>query len=57
MFKGETYRGVSYDPQVKVDQILTFKQFVSTSVDKKTAMSFATRNNNKVKQMFVLNIK
>lgn len=45
-FEGDTWRGVSYDPnlsQKDVGAVLTFKQFTSTSIYQKTAVGFAIK--------------
>jgi hypothetical protein len=43
-FKGLTWRGISYDPNITQKDkghIFTFKQFTSTSIMKNTAVGFA----------------
>jgi hypothetical protein len=47
--EGDTWRGISYDPDITekdVRNILTFKQFTSTSMNKDTAISFAKKSSN-----------
>ena len=53
---GITYRGISYEPKVEKGQIVTFKQFLSTSVNRQTAINFATKNANPIKFLFELKI-
>ena len=53
---GITYRGISYEPKVEIGQIVTFKQFLSTSVNRQTAINFAMKNANPIKFLFELKI-
>lgn len=56
--EGIGYRGINYDPKIeKTGEIVTFKQFLSTSVNINTALTFAMKNQGSVKHIFKLNIK
>ena len=58
VFKGIGYRGINYDPKIeKTGEIVTFKQFLSTSVHMNTALTFAMKNQGSVKHIFKLEIK
>ena len=51
-YSGKVYRGVTYDPQAKVGNIMTFKPFLSTSTKKDKAIEFAKSGTAKVKHLF-----
>ena len=53
----KTYRGVSYDPICGIGKILTFKQFLSTSRKKQTALKFSIVGKNPVKILLELDIE
>ena len=43
IFKGRVFRGVNYEPKCRVNDILTFRSFLSTSISKDKAIDFAKR--------------
>ena len=51
-FSGQGFRGINYDPEAQKGQIITFKQFTSTSIKKETALSFAAKSKNTEKCLF-----
>jgi len=57
-FKGDrpVYRGVGYNPQYKIGEIISFKQFTSTSTSKKVAIQFANSTPNKIKYMMKMKV-
>ena len=56
-YKGKAYRGITYDPLASVGKMITFKQFLSTSIRKEVALAFAKKNkNDKIKRMFEFNL-
>ncbi len=57
----ETWRGISYNPNIQKDdigKIFTFKQFTSSSTDKNVAVyTFAKKDENGKKNIFRFNLK